>query len=49
MDEARHRATGGSGLGLSIAKRIIDLHGGTVEVFSKPGSGTTIAIALPYK
>lgn len=49
VDEARHRATGGSGLGLSIAKRIIDLHGGTVEVFSKPGSGTTIAIALPYK
>lgn len=49
VDEARHRSTGGSGLGLSIAKRIIELHGGTVEVFSKSGSGTTIAIALPNK
>lgn len=49
VDEARHRSTGGSGLGLSIAKRIIDLHGGTVEVFSKPGNGTTIVIALPSK
>jgi len=47
VDTARHRTTGGSGLGLSIAKRIIDLHEGKVEVFSKPGSGTTIAIQFP--
>jgi len=47
VDTARHRQTGGSGLGLSIAKRIIDLHGGTVDVFSKLGSGTTIVIKLP--
>lgn len=47
VDTARHRSTGGSGLGLSIAKRIIDLHEGKVEVFSKPGSGTTIAIQFP--
>ncbi|WP_276351401.1 sensor histidine kinase [Cohnella caldifontis] len=47
VDTARHRRTGGSGLGLSIAKRIIDLHKGSVEVFSKPGSGTTISIQLP--
>ncbi len=47
VDTARHRQTGGSGLGLSIAKRIIDLHGGTVEVFSKLGSGTTISIHFP--
>lgn len=47
VDEARHRATGGSGLGLAIAKKIVDLHEGTVEVFSKPGSGTTIILQFP--
>lgn len=47
VDEARQRTTGGSGLGLAIAKKIIDTHGGAVEVFSKPGNGTTISIQLP--
>jgi two-component system sensor histidine kinase ArlS len=47
VDSARHRLTGGSGLGLSIAKRIIDLHEGNVDVYSKPGSGTTISIHFP--
>jgi len=47
VDEARHRSTGGSGLGLSIAKKIIDLHEGKAEVYSKPGNGTTIVIQLP--
>jgi len=49
VDTARHRSTGGSGLGLSIAKRIIDLHEGTVDVFSKPGKGTTVSIRFPRK
>jgi two-component system sensor histidine kinase ArlS len=49
VDEARHRSTGGSGLGLSIAKKIIDIHDGSVEVYSKPGNGTTISIQLPRK
>jgi two-component system, OmpR family, sensor histidine kinase ArlS len=47
VDEARHRSTGGSGLGLSIAKKIFDIHGGKVEVYSKPGNGTTISVQLP--
>lgn len=47
VDTARHRSTGGSGLGLAIAKRIIELHDGAVDVFSKPGKGTTISIHLP--
>ncbi|CAM3866650.1 HAMP domain-containing histidine kinase [Cohnella lubricantis] len=47
VDEARHRSTGGSGLGLSIAKKIVDLHEGTVEVFSKQGNGTTIVLQFP--
>ncbi|MBW5448166.1 HAMP domain-containing protein [Cohnella sp. CFH 77786] len=47
VDTARHRLTGGHGLGLSIAKRIVELHDGNVEVFSKPGIGTTISIQFP--
>lgn len=47
VDEARHRSTGGSGLGLSIAKKIIDLHNGKVDVYSKVGNGTTISILFP--
>jgi signal transduction histidine kinase len=49
VDEARHRSTGGSGLGLSIAKKIIDIHEGNVEVYSKAGNGTTISIQFPRK
>jgi two-component system, OmpR family, sensor histidine kinase ArlS len=49
VDEARNRTTGGSGLGLSIAKKIVDIHEGNMEVYSKPGSGTTISIQLPRK
>ena len=45
-DASRTRATGGSGLGLSICKAIVDAHGGTIEVQSHPGSGTTITVTL---
>ncbi|WP_036166976.1 ATP-binding protein [Massilia sp. 9096] len=37
----------GSGLGMTIFKEIIDLHGGTVELTSTPGSGTSITMVLP--
>ncbi len=37
----------GSGLGLAIAKQIITLHGGDIEVRSKPGEGTCFTIILP--
>ncbi|GGF89912.1 HAMP domain-containing sensor histidine kinase [Paenibacillus abyssi] len=49
VDGARSRATGGVGLGLSIAKRIVELHDGNIEVFSKLNKGTTIAIQFPKK
>lgn len=37
----------GTGLGLSQAKKIIDLHDGAVEIHSRPGEGTTVRISLP--
>ena len=38
---------GGTGLGLYWTKRIIQLHGGTIDVSSQPGKGTTFTIQLP--
>jgi PAS domain S-box-containing protein len=38
----------GFGLGLSIAKLVIDQHGGMIDVFSVPGKGTTFRILLPH-
>ena len=39
----------GTGLGMSITKRIVDLMGGTIEVMTAPGSGTEIIIRLKFK
>jgi signal transduction histidine kinase len=39
--------TGGYGLGLSIAKKIVDLHRGSIAVKSKMNEGTTFTIKLP--
>ena len=47
-DKARNSSTGGSGLGLSIAKWIIDSHHGTVEVLSRPEIGTRITVTLNH-
>lgn len=37
----------GAGLGLSLVKSLVDLHGGTVEIKSTPGEGTRIVVAFP--
>ena len=47
VDDSRNRDTGGAGLGLSIAKWIVDEHNGEIEVQSKLRQGTTIIIQLP--
>lgn len=43
----RSGSTGGSGLGLSIVKRIMEEHHGDVELLSVPGEGTTVRLLLP--
>jgi len=47
VDKSRARATGGSGLGLTIAKRLIEAHGGTIVVQSKLGEGSRFLFTLP--
>ncbi len=47
VDKARSRAAGGSGLGLSIAKDIVDLHSGELKISSREGVGTTVFVRLP--
>ena len=40
-------ATAGFGLGLAIARRAIEMHGGTIRVMNREGGGLCVAIALP--
>lgn len=46
-DDLLARRTEGSGLGLSIARRIVDAHGGRLTVRSRPGHGSTFTVELP--
>lgn len=41
------RAQGGTGLGLYIVQSIVDEHGGTLAIDSRPGAGTTVTVRLP--
>ncbi len=47
VDQARTREEGGSGLGLSIVKQIIEAHGGRVSVQSEVGAGTVLTLIVP--
>jgi signal transduction histidine kinase len=48
-DSSRNRATGGAGLGLSIAREIVIAHGGTIDVKSTVERGSTFTISIPSK
>lgn len=48
-DKSRNRATGGSGIGLTIVKSIIQAHGGQVTVESTLGAGSKFTVILPKK
>lgn len=49
VEEARSRGSGGAGLGLAIAYEIARSHGGTIEVTSQMGQGTTFTVHLPFQ
>jgi two-component system heavy metal sensor histidine kinase CusS len=46
-DGARSRTSGGVGLGLAIVRSIASVHGGSAEIQSEPGHGTTVRLKLP--
>ena len=47
VDPSRSRSTGGAGLGLTIAKQLVEAHGGSIRMHSAAGEGTTITFDLP--
>ncbi|MCG6948866.1 MAG: HAMP domain-containing protein [Acidobacteria bacterium] len=49
VGEARERSTGGAGLGLAIARRAIEVHGGTVSARNHPDGGLEVSIRLPLE
>jgi signal transduction histidine kinase len=46
-DTSRSRATGGSGIGLAIAKSLTEAHGGRIQARSEPGKGSEFIVVLP--
>lgn len=46
-DRSRGRASGGTGLGLTLCRRIVEVHDGSVVAESAPGAGTVVTVRLP--
>jgi signal transduction histidine kinase len=49
VDNSIHRSFSGLGLGLTVARRMAELIGGTIQVKSEPGIGTTVMMRFPPK
>ena len=49
LDPMLHHKTGGSGLGLTISKRFVEMHGGSMWLTSEPGKGTTFFVSIPIE
>lgn len=47
LEASRNRGTGGSGLGLTIARQVIAAHGGTISLANRRGGGLTVTVWLP--
>ena len=47
VDKSRSRAYGGVGLGLTLVRKIVELHGGTIRIAKSDAQGTTFAVTLP--
>ena len=47
LEGSRNRNSGGTGLGLTIVQRVMELHGGRVDVASEEGKGSTITLYFP--
>lgn len=47
VDPSRSRQSGGSGIGLTIVKKLVESHSGSIRIESKPGVGTSVHIHLP--
>jgi signal transduction histidine kinase len=47
VENSYTRKYGGTGLGLHLTKKLVELHGGTIELASTEGIGTTVTVTLP--
>ena len=47
VDKARSRSTGGTGLGLAIVKHVAANHNGNIQLWSRPGTGSTFTLSIP--